>query len=230
MPAWKKAKGLLISEPAYVMGMMKKDASYVLVDLRPAEAAEKGHIKGAVTVPASKLADSRGMFPEDKSAPIILYGKGVNVDAFKTVRGWGYKNVSVMNGGTAGWQKAKGKLFAGEMAGKIVYVKKIPKNEIGIEEFKAVVKKQPTDTVILDVRDAPAASAGMLPGAVNIPLDDLEARVAELPRDKELIIHCNTGIMAGMAQGKLEKQGYKTKILNAIVQVDADGSYEINEK
>jgi rhodanese-related sulfurtransferase len=70
----------------------------------------------------------------------------------------------------------------------------------------------------------------MLPGAVNIPLDDLEARVAELPRDKELIIHCNTGIMAGMAQGKLEKQGYKTKILNAIVQVDADGSYEINEK
>ncbi|WP_406043406.1 rhodanese-like domain-containing protein [Micromonospora sp. NBC_00898] len=43
------------------------------------------------------------------------------------------------------------------------------------------------DVVVLDVRPAPEYAAGRLPGAVSIPLEELEDRLAELPEDREVI-------------------------------------------
>lgn len=231
MPAWKKARGLVVSEPDYISGMEKKQASFVLVDLRPAPEAAKGHIRGAVGIPASALAEAKSMFPEDASAPIILYSeRGEDAEAFGTVRAWGFKNVSVIAGGLTGWKKAGGSLAKGAPAVEIVYVKKLPLGEISVEEFDATARTQPEDKLILDVRDADTAARGMIPGAVNIPLDDLGGRLKELPSDREILIHCNTGIMAGMAHNTLGKNGFKSRYLNAVVQVSPDGSYELNEK
>jgi rhodanese-related sulfurtransferase len=222
---------MLVSEPAYIMGMKKKDASFVLIDLRSKKEVKKGHIRGAVSIPAESLEAERQMFPTDMTAPIILYsGNSTNANSFMTVRKWGYKNVSLMNGGIGAWQKAGGKLSAGEADTKIVYVKRIPKNEVGIEEFKAIVDARPADKVILDVRNAYTTVQGTIEGSVAIPLDELEARLAELPMDKEIVIHCNTGIMAGMAQKTLDGKGYTSRILNAVVQVASDGTYEVSEK
>jgi len=231
MPAWKKDGAVVISEPSYVMDMMKKDASYVLIDLRPAGEVQKGHIRGAVSIPEENLGASRQMFPADMAAPIILYsGKSENTTAFEIVRNWGYKNVSAMHGGITAWQDAKGELSAGAPSVKIEYVKRIPKNQVSIEEFKTIVGTLPEDKVILDVRNSDTTAQGAIAGAVTIPLDELEARMNELPKDKELIIHCNTGIMAGMAQKNLDEKGYRSRILNAVVQVASDGTYEVSEK
>ena len=46
------------------------------------------------------------------------------------------------------------------------------------------------DVVVLDVRPAPEYAAGHLPGAVNIPLEQLEDRLAELPDDREVVAYC----------------------------------------
>lgn len=46
------------------------------------------------------------------------------------------------------------------------------------------------DVVILDVRPAPEYAAGHLPGAVSIPLEELEDRLAELPEDREVVAYC----------------------------------------
>jgi rhodanese-related sulfurtransferase len=46
------------------------------------------------------------------------------------------------------------------------------------------------DTVVLDVRPDPEYAAGHLRGAVHIPLDHLEGRLAELPRDKQIVAYC----------------------------------------
>jgi rhodanese-related sulfurtransferase len=45
------------------------------------------------------------------------------------------------------------------------------------------------DVVVLDVRPAPEYAAGHLPGAVSIPLDELEDRLTELPEDREVIAY-----------------------------------------
>ncbi|MCK4910601.1 MAG: hypothetical protein KAR83_03115 [Thermodesulfovibrionales bacterium] len=227
MPVWKKGGNLLVSEPMYIKGMMKSGASYVLVDLRDGKSAQKGHIAGAYNMPGKLKAD---LFPDDKGAPIILYSlKTANVDAYKAVKKMGYKNVTVLNGGAEKWAASDGKLASGKMpTGKIAYVKTLPKSEISIEEFSKVVKDQPADKIILDARDV--CTGGTLPGAVLIPHSKIKENLSMLSKDKEILIHCNTGVMASMAYESLTELGYKARYLNAIVQIDKQGNYEFTAK
>ncbi len=46
------------------------------------------------------------------------------------------------------------------------------------------------DVVVLDVRPGPEYAGGHLPGAVHIPLEELPERLAELPRDREIVAYC----------------------------------------
>jgi len=46
------------------------------------------------------------------------------------------------------------------------------------------------DLVVLDVRPAAEHAAGHLPGAVSIPVGELRRRLAELPRDREVVAYC----------------------------------------
>ncbi len=46
------------------------------------------------------------------------------------------------------------------------------------------------DVIVLDVRPAPEYAAAHLPGAVNIPLEQLKDRLAELPADREVVAYC----------------------------------------
>ena len=94
--------------------------------------------------------------------------------------------------------------------------------------LEKIAKEKPAGLVILDVRDSGAP--GTIPGAVNIPLDQLAGSLGDLSKDNEYIIHCNTGIMAGMALKTLTDNGYKARYLDAVVQVSPDGTFEITEK
>jgi len=46
---------------------------------------------------------------------------------------------------------------------------------------------------LLDVRHPEELTVEQVPGAVNIPLDELRARLDELPRDREIRIFCRSG-------------------------------------
>lgn len=46
------------------------------------------------------------------------------------------------------------------------------------------------DAVVIDVRPAPEYAAGHLPGAIHIPLEELAARLSELPPDREIVAYC----------------------------------------
>ena len=205
--------------------MIHEDDAYVLVDLRSKEAATAGHIKGSVSIPEAELAAAKDKFPKKKSAPIILYSDDqTSAKTFALVRGWGYKNTTVLKGGAKAWD---GKFFPGDPGSKIVYVKKLKPGQISSTEFKKVASETPKNMLILDVRDA--GMEGQIPGSLNIPQAQLADRLAEVPKDKEIIIHCNTGIMASMSIKTLQDNGYTARYLNAVVQVSPDGSFEISE-
>lgn len=78
---------------------------------------------------------------------------------------------------------------------------------------------QKDEVVILDVRTPEEFAAGHVPGARNIPHDQLPNRLAELAgaKDKEVIVYCRTGRRAEMAQETLKKNGFKR-----IVHLDGD--------
>ena len=46
---------------------------------------------------------------------------------------------------------------------------------------------------LLDVREAAELAVESVPGAVNIPLGQLRARLGELPRDQEIQVICRSG-------------------------------------
>jgi len=59
---------------------------------------------------------------------------------------------------------------------------------IGIEEAKAQLG-QP-GVIFVDVRDPASYAAGHIEGAINVPEAEMESRLAELPRDQDLILYC----------------------------------------
>ncbi len=226
--AWKIDGNLVVSEPGYMMDMQAKDIAHVVVDLRKSRDARKGHIKGAVNIPADKIERYKDEFPKQKDALIILYtAEGVDAEVFGMVRGWGYKNVSVLSGGASGWSAAGGELIKGKTEKEVAYEPKPLPGTIPADEFKNIVSQKPADKLVLDVRDADEVEVGVLPGAVNIPLGELSERMSELPKDKEIIVHSRTGIRAMMAQEALKEQGYNSRYLSEVIQVAEDGSFEI---
>ena len=63
---------------------------------------------------------------------------------------------------------------------------------------------------ILDVRSPEEFAAGHLPGAVNVPHLEIEARLSELPSDQstEIVVHCKSGKRASYAEETLAAAGY----------------------
>lgn len=61
---------------------------------------------------------------------------------------------------------------------------------------------------LLDVRSPAEFSEGHLPGSINIPIDDLEARVKEVPVDKHIITICLHGVRSGICEKFLNQKGY----------------------
>lgn len=68
-----------------------------------------------------------------------------------------------------------------------------------------------TSPIILDVRTRDEYAAGHIPGAVNIPHDELAERLGELPAAKsnEIVVHCQRGGRAGSAEETLSAAGYQ---------------------
>jgi ArsR family transcriptional regulator len=71
------------------------------------------------------------------------------------------------------------------------------------------------DVVILDVRPEDEYGLGHLPGALNIPLRQLEQRLAELPRKQEIIAYCRGPycVLSFEAVAELRARGFKVRRL-----------------
>jgi hydroxyacylglutathione hydrolase len=62
---------------------------------------------------------------------------------------------------------------------------------------------------VLDVRSPREWSQFHLEGSVNIPLNHLQERMAEIPRGRRVVIHCASGYRSSIAASLLEQRGFK---------------------
>ncbi len=235
IPDWKKAGNIVVSNIAGMEALDKLDMPYILIDLRTAAEIAKAHIPKAISAPAKGLDSFREQFPKFKAAAIIIYDNdGVNDksrDAYKTISGWEYTNVSILSGGFKAWQAAGKSVAEGPVKSKIDYVRKLFPGEVELAVFTRELQKPSKDIILLDVRMPSELQEGALPNTRHIALDDLEARVSELPKDKEILVHCGTGARAEMAYNVLKNAGYKARFLKAKLEFDKEkkGAYKFEE-
>jgi phage shock protein E len=62
--------------------------------------------------------------------------------------------------------------------------------------------------LLLDVRTPQEFASGHIPGAVNISLQTLEARLSELPTDRPIVIYCRSGNRSATAGNLLLQLGF----------------------
>ncbi len=226
LPAWKKAKKLIVSNTKNLKRLKKLDASYILLDLRSPDRIKKGHIPKAVAAPDGNVEALKDQFPKYKKAAIILYNQDGDVaaakKAFEAIRGWGYSQVSILIGGLDAWKKTGEKLATGDAAKEIKYVRKLLPGELEIAKFKAAIEKPKEEFVIVDVRNPNEYEAGKFPNAINVPLEEMEGKLDSLPKDKTLLLHCNTGARAEMAYNVLKKAGFKVKYVRGRIHFDPE--------
>lgn len=216
-PAWIKA-----GNPVYAsMGTVAK-GNIVLVDLRSAKKSEAGRIPRSVTMPYDSLDDTMEEIP--MKAPVVLYGSSdeETMDAMEDLRDEGYKKVALVAGGYEGWVKSGGKVEKGSIVTDVNWKRKLGKGEISKADFVKVVDGADTSAVILDVRTKDEAAAGGFKGAYTIPLDEIGKRMAELPKDKKIYVHCTTGARADMAAQELKKNGYNAMFLVANIECEGN--------
>ncbi len=219
-PAWAAAGHPLLTTYDFVS---KRMGFIVIIDTRGPEVAKKGHIQGAVAIPLDQIEKEQHQFPLDKKAYIILYSQNTDLDKLSPVvneiSSWGFKRVFVLEGGFSGWLAKNGAIQRGMVSTKIFYLPRPHPGEITGDEFVNIARNYTPDKIILDVRTRAEAAMGMIKGAINIPVDELSSRLNELPKDKEIITHCRTGLRAEMAYTILRNAGFKARFLNDKVAI-----------
>lgn len=129
------------------------------------------------------------------------------------------------------WAETTGHQYIGTLEENGVlkhYIRKASsENEKAATQFPNVVSNQELEsllenekTVVLDVREEAEFAFGHIPGAISIPLGELENRCPELPRDKKIYVICRTGNRSDLACGKLAEKGF-TDIFNVVPGMSA---------
>jgi rhodanese-related sulfurtransferase len=90
-------------------------------------------------------------------------------------------------------------------------VEKVKHVDVSVQQGKEMIDSG--EVFILDVRTQEEYDDGHIMGSTLIPVDELDSRLKELPRDKKILVYCRTGQRSLTASEKLENSGF-TQLYN----------------
>ena len=224
IPEW-EAKGELVAVSlAHIKKLMDEKADFVLVDSRPERPFGQGSIPGAINISDSKFDKETAKLPANKETTLIFFCGGLKCDlsakSAVKAKALGYKKVFVYPPGYPAWQAAMGvgtvaaapaaamgqamQTMAGAMTTAMATAAVAieggkEKGSISVPSFELIMNENPSQIVVIDVRDEKDVKKGTFPGAINIPINELEKKIASLPKDKPIVFTCATGARSGEA-------------------------------
>ena len=244
-PEW-KAKGAQMSVSAAYLKKLAEDKSpYALVDARPKRVADKGMIPTAINISDSEFDKHVDKLPADKATMLIFYCGGMECvlsdNSAEKAKKLGYTNVLTYPPGYPEWEKMHGAPVAAAApagaagspaASSAALAPGKEKGSVTVDSFQAVWKANPASVMLVDVRDPKEVASGTIKGSVNIPMNELEKKIATLPTDKPVVFVCGTGARSGEAFDTVKLLGGKVQafFLDADVKVNADGTYTMAAK
>jgi Uncharacterized NAD(FAD)-dependent dehydrogenases len=92
------------------------------------------------------------------------------------------------------------------MAGYVA--ENIMNGDLRTVHWDEVRKMNPKDVCILDVRTIEERKGKFILGSLHIPIDELRGRLAELPKDKDIVVYCEIGLRGYVAYRMLTQNGF----------------------
>ena len=75
-------------------------------------------------------------------------------------------------------------------------------------EIQRLLREEPGKTLVIDVRTVEEWNMGHIPGSVRIGMQDVPNRLADIPKEKKIILVCASGARSGAAADYLARRGY----------------------
>lgn len=176
--------------------LQQQSAGAQLLDVRTGVDYQGAHLQGVMNIALEGMyATWCGTLLSHEQPIIVIAEEGGEEEAVMRLGRIGFDNVI---GYLAGGMSA-----VGERDDLIATTQRISAQAL-VEELDSETPLQ-----IVDVRTEKEHAGGHLPGSINIPLNHLVERAAELPRDRQLVVHCQGGYRSAIASSLLEQAGFE---------------------
>jgi hydroxyacylglutathione hydrolase len=172
-----------------------------ILDVRDPDDFAAGHLAGSTNITLkTRFASWAGALLTPARPIVVVAAPGAEHEATVRLGRIGFDNV------------------LGYLAGGIDAARARPEvlhrgRRVTAAELAAALRQRPP--VLIDVRFPGEWAQGALPGAINIPLDQLEERLAEIPRGRPVAVYCQSGMRSSTATSLLAQAGF-TDVLDLI--------------
>ena len=180
--------------PAQLAAVLERGG--LVVDTRPAASFAAGHVGGTINIPLNGAFTGWAgwLIPYDADFHLIVNDGGRTLD--EVVR-----NLAMIGlDRVAGWFGPEA-IAAWAEAGRPLDVV----SQLRPEDVAGPLRSG--EVTVIDVREESEWDAGHLPGVVNIPLGTLPRRLAEIPADRPVVLHCQGGGRSAIAASLLQANG-----------------------
>ncbi|MFD7644453.1 rhodanese-like domain-containing protein [Kitasatospora sp. NPDC059795] len=167
----------------------------VVVDARDPLDFAAGHLAGAINVPADgRFAEQSGTVLDPAWQLLVVAPEGREQETVTRLARIGFDRV------------------AGHLADPEATFRSVP------EQMRQAARRTVADLraelagdeppLVLDVRGGSEREGGLIPGSMHLPLAELPQRLAEIPQDRAVVVHCAGGHRSSIAASLLRHHGH----------------------
>ena len=175
--------------------LVANETRALVLDTRPSAIFAKGFIPNSINIGLDgNFAMWVGEMISDIQQEILLVTEiGKEDEALIRLSRVGYdRTIGYLNGSFEAWEKS------GKQMDTI--------NRISATELEKQLA--PQKTVVIDVRKQSEFDSEHLVGAINIPMNEINNRLSEFPKDKPFVLHCAGGYRSIIAASILKQRGW----------------------
>lgn len=170
-------------------------AGAVLIDGRSPEEFAMGHLRGAVNIGlAGRYAEFAGSVVKPDSDIVLITEPGQELEGKNRLARIGFDRV-------IGYLRdAEQTMF--EHRDQVQVASRLTADAFALRAAEIA------DLQLVNVRNPGETEAGMIPGAVNVPVGQLPERVAELDPTRPTVVYCAGGYRSSVAASVLRQRGF----------------------
>lgn len=184
-----------LEKPGRVSVRMAAESEGVVVDTRDRHRFMKGHIPGSLLAAYDRNFNTVAGSYIDADVDIYLVIEEENLEP------------AIRDLVRVGLDRIKGYVPVGELESWEGELESVESLDMDSLSERAV----DPETLVVDVRKGTEYAEGHLPDSLNIAHTRLAAHLEELPRDKELLVHCASGQRASYAVALLLRNGFRVR-------------------